>query len=405
MKKPDIPENEAERINALEEYHILDTLPEIEFDDITKIASQICQTPISLISLVDTNRQWFKSHHGLGTTETPRDVAFCAHAINNSNEIFIVPDSRKDERFFDNPLVTGNPHVVFYAGVPLISPDGFALGILCVVDDKPKVLNAQQLDLLKSLANQVISLFELHKKNMQLSKMQLILQERNKELEQFAYVVSHDIKSPLANIISFTELIESDHSQNLSEKGAKFLDYIKSSAFKLKALVDGILMFYRSDQLVSQKFESINFTSFIQSIVELLDTPKQNCRFNYPLDSVSIQVNKISLEQIFMNLITNAIKYNNKEEILINISLSQDTKYYYFAITDNGMGIEKENHENIFELFKTAETRDRFGNFGSGIGLATVKKLVENNGGTIKINSVINESTTFEFTIKKIISI
>ena len=121
MKFPEIPVNELQRLDALKEYSILDTLPEKEFDELTALASFICKTPISLISLVDDKRQWFKSKKGLNANETAKELAFCAHAINAPNELFVVPDSRKDDRFHDNPLVTDAPFVIFYAGVPLIS--------------------------------------------------------------------------------------------------------------------------------------------------------------------------------------------------------------------------------------------------------------------------------------------
>ncbi len=172
MIKPEIPENESARLEDLRGYSILDTLPEKEYDDISYLASQICGTPISLISLVDENRQWFKSHHGLDATETPREYAFCAHAINDQEEVLIVPDSRLDKRFFDNPLVVDDPHVVFYAGVPLVSTKGYALGTLCVIDHEPRYLNESQIEALRILGRQLmvlltlrISLVDLEKKN------------------------------------------------------------------------------------------------------------------------------------------------------------------------------------------------------------------------------------------------
>lgn len=177
MIKPLLPINEAERINALNEYNILDTLAESEFDDITKFASHICGTPISLISLIDSDRQWLKSHHGLEVTETPRDIAFCAHAINNPNEMLIIPDSRQDIRFADNPLVTGDPHIVFYAGVPLVTPSGFAMGTLCVLDNKPNTLTEDQIHTLKIISKQVVRLLELRKANLQLDGKKKLLEQ------------------------------------------------------------------------------------------------------------------------------------------------------------------------------------------------------------------------------------
>lgn len=165
MHKPAIPNNESQRLLAVQQAHILDTLDEQEYDEITLLASEICQTPISVISIIDENRQWFKSKVGLDAKETSRDIAFCAHAINKPDDILIVPDARIDERFNDNPLVTGDPKIVFYAGVPLIDDNGFALGTLCAIDTKPKTLSDTQLKSLKILAKKVISIITLKKKN------------------------------------------------------------------------------------------------------------------------------------------------------------------------------------------------------------------------------------------------
>jgi PAS domain S-box-containing protein len=163
VKIPPKPGNEQQRLQALQDYHVLDTLPEQELDDLTRIASHICKTPIALISLIDENRQWFKSRVGLDATETPRDVAFCAHAI-LGDEVFVVPDSSKDGRFHDNPLATGAPHVRFYAGAPLRTPTGQRIGTLCVIDHVPRDLTPEELAALQALARQAVSQLELRKK-------------------------------------------------------------------------------------------------------------------------------------------------------------------------------------------------------------------------------------------------
>ena len=205
---PDIPKDEIKRLHALKEYSILDTMAEEEYDDITYLASQICQTPISLISLIDEKRQWFKSHHGLEATETPKEFAFCAHAINDKNNIFIIPDSRKDKRFHDNPLVTDDPHVIFYAGIPLTNKDGFALGTLCVIDNEPNSLDEFQIKALKALSNQIIALFELRKKTFELETKAKEIEARNVVLKKFAGNAAHDIfmRLPLQKILSYLQL-------------------------------------------------------------------------------------------------------------------------------------------------------------------------------------------------------
>ncbi len=156
MQKPQIPANESDRLAALERYKILDTLPEQVYDDLTQLAADICGTSIALISLVDKDRQWFKSRVGIDATETPRDISFCGHAV-AANAILNVPDASLDPRFADNPLVAQDPNIRFYAGVPLITEDDFALGTLCVIDRQPRHLTEQQIRQLEALSRLAIS--------------------------------------------------------------------------------------------------------------------------------------------------------------------------------------------------------------------------------------------------------
>jgi GAF domain-containing protein len=162
MTKALTPPNEQDRLEVLRQYQILDTAAEQVFDDITRLAADICQTPISLLSFIDQNRQWFKSNVGLSARETGRDVAFCAHAI-MQDDLFVVPDALADERFAQNPLVTHDPNIRFYAGMPLVTKGGHALGTLCVIDRVPRELTEDQKTKLRALAVSVMLLLEVRR--------------------------------------------------------------------------------------------------------------------------------------------------------------------------------------------------------------------------------------------------
>lgn len=183
---PVMPEDEAARLEALHRYRILDTEPERSFDDLTLLASHICGTPMALISLVDADRQWFKSRIGIPISETARAVSFCGHAINH-RDLFIVPDARHDERFRDNQLVTGAPEIRFYAGAPLVTPDGHALGTLCVLDRVARTLSRDQLEALTALCHQTEAQLELRRHVLELEQA---LEERDRAQAEQATLIN-----------------------------------------------------------------------------------------------------------------------------------------------------------------------------------------------------------------------
>jgi diguanylate cyclase (GGDEF)-like protein len=174
-----LPTNEATRLAALRDYAILDTSAEQAYDDITKMAAYICDTPVALMSLVDEDRQWFKSKVGLTVNQTPRSQAFCAHAVLQPDEVMVINDASRDARFADNPLVLSDPAIRFYAGAPLVTASGTAIGTVCVIDKVPRELNAPKIEALKALARQVVAQLELRR-----SLVQLRLQIAEHKLRQ-----------------------------------------------------------------------------------------------------------------------------------------------------------------------------------------------------------------------------
>lgn len=395
-----LPENEDERLEALKSYEVLDTKPESDYDELTLLASEICQTPIALISLIDDKRQWFKSHYGLSISETPKEYAFCAHAIVNPNEVMEVKDSRDDVRFADNPLVTGDPHVVFYAGVPLLNEDGHALGSLCVIDNKPKELTPGQTKALRILAKQVLAQMELRRKMARIEKANSELLETNAFIQKFASTAAHDIKNPLSSIMLTSQALQSRLQANGDERSRSLVELTLASSKKLLTLVDEMLAYSKAPASLISNQHNFYLGDLLYKVGELINLPP-GFKIKYPQGTHELTCSSIALEQIFLNLMTNAVRYNDKEQGVIEIGFEDTGDYYIFTVTDNGMGIAEKNHEKIFQKDVILNVIDRFNSKGTGLGLYTVKSLVEKLQGTIKVNSRVGVGTTFIFTIKK----
>jgi signal transduction histidine kinase len=395
-----IPENDKIRMKALRSFSILDTFSEKEYDEITLLACAICDTPMSLISLVDEDRQWFKSKIGLALDETPRELSFCSHAILNNGELFTIEDSRIDERFCDNPLVIEDPNVVFYAGAPLVTSEGFSLGTLCVLDSKPRKLTEVQQKAIKVLSNKVVSLFELKKANLLLERKNKELEEQRLELEIFAKVAAYDVKSPLSNISGLTEVLIEDYENVLGGDVKELLELVNISSHSLKKLVDRILDHSKTGLILQRQVDVFDLKGFMQEVIQIVDG-KGIHGFSVLFGNEIIVANKTALQQIFISLIENSVKFNDKDQIEIEIGFAESEKEYQFYVSDNGMGIGSEYQDKIFDLFEFLEIENRFGNNGNGIGFSTVKKIIEGLGGTISVDSEINIGTKVSFSLLK----
>ncbi len=396
MLIPKLPDNEFLRQSVLQEYQLLDRLPEEDYDNLTNLVATICNAPVSLITMLDRERNFFISHHGIPFRESPRDISFCSHAIVSGDPIFIVKDSRLDERFIDNPLVDG-ANAIFYAGVPLINPEGLALGALCIFDHEPRVLNAAQQNALITLAKQVVNSMELRRQNLKLEAAKDLLTQHNIELKKFASHVSHDLKSPLANIISLTQLLKEDLSNDISSESLIYFDHIEESAFILKDYIDGILLHYKADELLMAKKEEVQLSLIAEDIKQLLLS--KNDRLSFSGGDTIKNINRSALTQILMNLVDNALKYNDETQRKIEISYVEEPDFHKFSVSDNGIGIAKSKQDLIFKLFVTIPDANR--KPSTGIGLSTIKSLVSKLGGEINVTSELGQGSTFTFTLAK----
>ncbi len=399
MKIAPVSENEDARLRALYDYKILDTVSELAYDQLTALASSICGTPVALVSLVDKERQWFKSHHGIDAIETPREWAFCDHAI-GQEQVFEVSDSRLDERFHDNPLVTGATQVIFYAGAPLVTPEGLRIGTLCVIDNKPAQLSEQQKSQLTILAKQVVNLLELSKANRSregvlenLLSVTKSLEQKNKELEQFVYAVSHDLKSPLVTISGFVTILEKELAEYTSDKQKHRFERINLNVEHMAELLSDLLNLSRvlNKDIDKQKLDT---QALILDQWQGLSYMANNLDVNFIVatDLHEINANETLFSQCISNILSNAIRYRNPE-----IPLRIEIRSYTYdgniciSISDNGIGIKSSEHDRIFKVFEQLNKGE-----GSGIGLCIVKAAMEKHDGQIKLVSTEGQGSRFE---------
>lgn len=400
MKVAEQSVNEKQRLLALEKLRLFPVIQEDDFDNITKLASFICKAPISLITLLGKDKQFLKSKIGTEVGEAPLDISHCSYAILNPGELMEVQDTRKDSRFAINPYTLEEPPILFYAGMPIKAPNGTALGTLCILDNRPRRLQEDQKDALRALAKQVERLFDLRLQNFDLENMKERLKLRNTQLKDFAGTVAHDMKMPLANIIITSDLLRAKYEKKLDEQGIEYLSYLKQSSFKLSTYIHGILEHYESETISDTNNEEFDIHDLLEQIIDLLNI-NYDCVINLPEENKLLHCNRAALEQIFLNLIGNSLKYNDRDKIEITMECSEDDDYYYFSVKDNGIGIPKDKQEEIFELFTVLAEKDRSGNRGNGIGLSTVKKLISSLEGEISVVSKINYGTTVHFSVKK----
>jgi len=314
----------------------------------------------------------------------------------------VVPDARLDARFENNPMVIGETQVIFYAGIPLNTPEGFPLGTLCVIDHEPQELSEQQMQALQALSRQVVKLLELRRSEKRLEAVNKILEQRNYDLQQFAKIAAHDLKAPLNNIEMITNLLAEVTQVADDKEGRKLINMIRSASSNLRNLVDGLLAYYQSDNISQELVARVDLEVLMRNIGRLLSwNERVQVRLHTSLEYV--ELNEALIQQILLNLMSNAFKYNDKEvtEIDVLVNLRSDD-FYRFCVKDNGPGIMPNFQEKIFELFTIAANYDRFGNKGSGLGLATVQKLINTYGGQIWVASEVGAGATFAFTLPKV---
>lgn len=392
--------NENKRLLVLRSYGILDTPEEKEFDDLTYLTSSILKVPVCLVSLVDADRQWFKSCYGFNLKETPREHSFCSHVALN-REPLIIENTQTNSLFRGNPLVTGDPYIKFYAGVPLITADGFALGSLCVIDFVPRFLGEEQLEYLCIIARQVVAQLELRKS---LSIVKGYSEQIINTKSDFLASASHEIRTPLTSIIGFAETLATDNLTVSKQKESA--EIILKNSQHLLRLVNDILDL---SKIEAGKFEvekiSCSPKQLIEEIEELMSTEILQKHLSFKIvfqNSLpeSILSDPTCIKQVLFNLLSNAIKFTEDGEIRLEVKYNNEDGTLVFKITDTGIGMTDKQLKNIFNAYTQAEisTSRLYG--GTGLGLSIAKKIAIALGGDISVESKFGEGSTFCFTMK-----
>lgn len=392
------PANEAERLKALVDLGILDTGAEQEFDALVQAAALVCDVPVSLLSLVDAERQWFKAAIGVEETETPRELAFCAHAI-HGDDILEINDATADPRFSDNALVTGSPDIRFYAGAPLRLADGSRIGTLCVIDRKPRRLDGRQRAILSHLAQAAVRAMELRRDalaraesearmralGLQMKALSDQLALENERKNHFLAALAHELRGPMGAMSNGLQLMQLD--PDASVRTRKTVGMMERQISQMVKLVNDLLDVGRIGAgKIELAIQPVDLGTVIarslETVLPLVEARHQELSFDLARDPLHLMADADRLVQVVSNLLGNAAKYT-PEYGRIAVSSRAEGGEAVLEISDNGIGIAPGAIGGIFGLFQQVESGRKLSQGGLGIGLSLVKQLTELHGGTV----------------------
>ncbi len=391
--------NERERLKTLYALEILDSsVEDSEFDDIVKLASRITNAPMSLITLVDEHRQWFKAKVGVGDTETAREHSFCSEGIKHDTDFFEVKNALEDERFSSNPYVIGDPNVRYYGGVPLVYNDQ-KLGMLCVINPASG-LTDEQVQMLKLLRDHVIKLFDLRLKNKYLLMQHAEYEESEEVLKKMMGVISHDMRTPFVNVTQLIDALEDDLISDKEFRG--FTTELKQSASSGLSLLEELLNW--SKTMLSKepaKPEFINLKALVETVAGQIQsnlTAKGN-QLKISVPEIAVLSHRGVVSFVVRNLLVNANKFTAKGSITIEAVENADE--IGLSITDSGTGMPANTVEALNTGKVVCSIKGTANERGSGFGLVLVRDYLALIKGTLHIKSTEGKGSCFKINLPK----
>ena len=388
--------SEAARAQSLAAYGILDTEREQAYDDLAELAAALCRVPLAAVTFFDGERQWFKSMVGADVVEAPMAYSFCTYTCEAPDEVMVVADATADERFATAPHVIGEPRLRAYAGVALVDPSGVPLGTICVFDVEARGFDESQQRALTILSRQVISQLELRRRVTDLATTAQELTTINAELEQFGYIVGHDLKAPIRQQTAFAEAVLEDYAAVLPEEVCELLRQCSLAGKRTQRVLDDINDYLHSTALNEDNLKTMPLGHVFASLKTLVaEHEKVDVVYDFS-DAKDVGVVAAPVRHILANLIGNAIKYNDKPRAEIFVLAKAANGLLTVAVSDNGPGIHEADLGRVFQLFSRG--RNAADAEGRGMGLAISAKLARGLGGKITVANRRSGGTKFELT-------
>ncbi|MEP2775854.1 MAG: GAF domain-containing sensor histidine kinase [Luteolibacter sp.] len=391
---------ESRRLAALRRYEILDTPPDGAFDGITSLAAKLLRVPIALTTLVDTDRIWFKSRHGLELEQIGRDPGLCASAILKS-EPYVVEDARVDPRTLANPLVAGEFGLQFYAAVPLTTHDSHNLGTLCVIDKEPRKLGADDLEILQTLADLVVDQMELRLASREVAKVNDELRAISEERQGFLAIASHDLRNPLNSVMMLGKLLAEQNAGPLNDKQEQMVARICESSDLMLDLVDDYLEYTAVESgNLKLDLEAVDLHALVETTLRSFEpqaTGKSiQLEFETGEDAAGIRatLDVSRIKQALSNLISNAIKFSPKGKA-VRVGCREESGLAVVTIRDEGQGVPESEYERLFKPFSLTSSRPTDSEKSTGLGLSIAKRLVDAHGGEIGFENRDGSGATF----------